>query len=139
MQSGNKLWVHVSPSWNPGKFSKNLGKFRKIFSKSQEFQFDRKYLNSPWHKIHKHQYKLGQLSILVPANHSNTSKRQRYFHYRTFKEIRYLKTSKLFDVHYIFFYEMKKLQSSIMKLVSINLLIPWCPSVVVIITKWKIF
>ena len=26
-----------------------------------------------WHKIHKHQYKLGQLTILAPANHLNTN------------------------------------------------------------------
>ena len=132
------MWVLAESQQSFQRMLENLGRFS-VKVKNSNLTENVSIPLQTWHKIHKHQYKLGQLSILVPANHSNTSKRQRYFHYRTFKEIRYLKTSKLFDVHYIFFYEMKKLQSSIMKLVSINLLIPWCPSVVVIITKWKIF
>ena len=125
------MWVLAESQQSFQRMLENLGRFSAKVKNSNLTENVSIPLQT-WHKIHKHQYKLGQLTILAPANHLNTSQRQRYFHYRTLKKI---KTSKFIWFLQKFFLEDEKVSK-----VRINLLIPsWPKSVGLIITKWEIF
>ena len=102
------MWVLAESQQSFQRMLENLGRFSAKVKNSNLTENVSIPLQT-WHKIHKHQYKLGQLTILASANH----------HQLETKKIKYLKTSKFIWLYLIYFlrkwksYHFKLLLSSV--------------------------
>ena len=78
------MWVLAESQQSFQRMLENLGRFS-VKVKNSNLTENVSIPLQTWHKIHKHQYKLGQLTILASANH----------HQLETKKIKYFKTSNI--------------------------------------------